>query len=100
MTYLEELEKGCKERCFCEHNKDNLKCGTLWNNDKHYCLKCIGLIEGYLKGIKDTEDKILQILREFMKFCDNGFRATGELEMQRKSNELYNRIKELSGETK
>jgi len=59
MNRYKELLKGCGERCFCEHNKDNLKCGTLWNGDKHYCLRCIGLIEGYEMALEDVNNEVI-----------------------------------------
>ena len=41
MKTLKELKKGCGERCFCKHNKDSLKCGTVWAGGLHLCVGCM-----------------------------------------------------------
>lgn len=60
-----ELDKGCGKRIFPITNPDNIKCGTEWANDKHYCEKCMYKLIGFNLGIqlaqKDFLDKFEEI---------------------------------------
>ena len=60
MKTKKQLEKGCGERCFCEHIKDDLKCGTVWNKEKHYCIKCLETLTQTNEIIEMIENKRCQ----------------------------------------
>ncbi len=59
---IEELKKGCGERCFCKCISDNLKCGTVWNGEMHYCPFCMGKIIGYEAGQNSQKQKDLEMI--------------------------------------
>lgn len=54
--------EGCGKRVFCEHNKDNLKCGTEWNGDIHYCERCFGKLEETAK----VREKLIDLMNRIL----------------------------------
>jgi hypothetical protein len=59
-NYLQELEKGCR---ICELDKNNC---AKYNHKEVIQLK----IEAYKKGIKDTEDRLLNKYKLFCEICE------------------------------
>ena len=60
-----ELERGCGgcgERIFPITNPDNIKCGTLWAGDYHYCQNCMDILAGFNLGVEMARKEFLGIL--------------------------------------
>jgi hypothetical protein len=55
----EELEKGCGERIFPITNPDNIKCGSIWANDNHYCQNCMDILKGFNLGVSLAQKELI-----------------------------------------